>query len=112
SSTQLACARSAQAARSEISGPMPAGSPVVTARVGRAAVAMRLLVVAAELDVGAVAHLARPVLGRFLQLAVADHLARLVARALLRRIVALALEDLDQVEAERRLDHAAHLARL
>ena len=35
SSTQLTSCRRAQAARSEISGPMPAGSPTVTASAGR-----------------------------------------------------------------------------
>src|SRR5471032_2433510 len=76
SSTQLTSWRRAQAARMAISGPMPAGSPTVTAIAGRSAlrpvckVALTraplggLLVgggavFGAELDVGAVAHFAQ-----------------------------------------------------
>src|SRR6478609_2788889 len=100
----------AQAARSDISGPIPAGSPVVMAMAGRR-LSMRLLFLA-ELDVGAVAHLARPVFGRFLHLALADDIARHIALALLAGVIALALEYLDQVVAERRLDRLADFARL
>src|SRR5471032_2930720 len=124
SSTQLAWWRSAQAARMAISGPMPAGSPTVTASARRAGVpagldgdaltdglSSLLQIVGAVFDVGLVAHLALPRVGLLLDLAVADGVAGGVALALLGRVVALALEHLDQVVAEAGLDRLAELAR-
>src|SRR5450830_2126380 len=119
SSTQLTCSRKAHAARIAISGPMPAGSPVVMQIVGRCRAlpcVMALLgflqVFGAVLDVGTVAHFALEVLGRLDHLALAQRHACFVALLVLRLVLGLALDDLDQAVAEAGLDRAADLTRL
>src|SRR5471030_1233088 len=126
SSTQFTRWRSAQAARMAISGPMPAGSPTVTASARRAGgvpagldgdaltdgLSSLLQIVGAVFAVSLVAHLALPGVGLFLDLAVADGVAGGVALAFLGGVVALALEHFDQVVAEAGLDRLADLARL
>ena len=77
-------------------GRSPAGSPTVTRqrRTAAARASPCALLLLAELDVGAVAHLARPVFHRFLALALGEHLARRRAFLLLRGVLRLALDNL------------------
>ena len=77
---------------------MPAGSPEVTAMTARGS----QLLFEAVLDVGAVAHLAQPVLVGLVRLALAQGLARSSALAIRRDVLDAPLEHLDQVPAERR----------
>src|SRR5262249_53176338 len=66
----------------------------------------------AHLDVGAVAQLPQPFLVGLVGLALLEREARLHALALDRQPARAALDELDQVVAERRLDRLADLARL
>src|SRR5258708_27838195 len=84
------------------SGPMPAGSPAVSATSGV------LALVVAVLDEGAVARLAQPVLVRLVGLARADRLARRELLPVARQLVRTALGHLHQVPAEGRLHRLAH----
>src|SRR5258706_2059939 len=84
------------------SGPMPAGSPAVSATTAS------LALVVAVLDEGAVARLAQPILVRLVGLALADRVARGRLLALLGQLVGAALEDLHEVPSERRLHRLAH----
>src|SRR3954463_12382162 len=86
--------RSSNAQRS---GPMPAGSPAVSATSGASAL------VVAVLDEGKVAHLAKPILVGLVGLALADGLAGGDLLAILRQLVGAALQHLHQVPAERAL---------
>src|SRR5689334_7171045 len=88
------------------SGPMPAGSPAVSATRGESAL------VVAVLDEGAVARLAQPVLVRLVGLARADRGARGGALALLGELLGAPAEHLHEVPSERRLDRLAHLVLL
>src|SRR5450755_2311070 len=101
-STLQTTARNSQAALIAISGPMPAGSPVVSAIAGRTFTVSFL--VKPVFDIGPIAQLTQPILGRFIQLAFAYGLARNQALTLLRHVVGLAFQYLDQVEAERGFD--------
>src|SRR5436190_7757073 len=93
------------ARRAQSSGPMPAGSPEVSA--------MRsLALVKAQLDVGRIAQLAQPLLIGLVGLAVAQRVARLHALSLRGDVARAALERLDEVVAERRAHRLAHLADL
>src|SRR6478735_21807 len=92
-----------RASNAQRSGPMPAGSPAVSATSGSA-------LVVAVLDEGTVAHLAQPVLVRLVSLALADRLAHGHLLALLGELVRTALEYLHQVPAEGRLHGLAHFA--
>src|SRR4051812_36220432 len=98
-----------------MSGPIPAGSPEVTA-MGEAPSAtarpardpaLCSAVFKPVLDVGAVAQLAQPLLVGFVALALAPHLACLETLAFRRGVGGASLEDLDQVPAEGRLDRLA-----
>src|SRR5947207_1891568 len=95
-----------RARRVQISGPMPAGSPDVSATTGLP------LFVKPQLDVGLVAQLPQPFRVGLVRLAVADRLARLQAPALGREVARAPLEHLDQVVAERRAHRLAYLADL
>src|SRR4051812_15928110 len=86
------------------SGPMPAGSPAVSAASGRSAF------VVAVLNEGTVARLAQPVLVGLVGLALADRLARRDFLALVGYLVGAPLEHLYEVPSERRLDRLAHFA--
>src|SRR5207245_7136976 len=91
--------------RTHSSGPMPAGSPEVSAMTG-------LAFLKPQLDVGLVAQLAQPFLVGLVGLALAQRLARLHAAALRTEIARAALENLDQVIAERRAHRLAQFADL
>src|SRR4051812_2278601 len=91
-----------RASSAQRSGPMPAGSPAVSATTAS------LALVVAVLDEGAVARLPQPVLVRLVGLARADRLARGGLLAVVGQLVGAPLEHLDQVPAERRLDGLAH----
>src|SRR2546428_508260 len=93
------------ARRTHSSGPMPAGSPEVSAMTG-------LAFLKPQLDVGLVAQLAQPFLVGLVGLALAQRLARLHAAALGTEIARAALENLDQVVAEGRAHRLAHFADL
>src|SRR4051812_17526041 len=95
-----------RATRAQISGPIPAGSPEVSAMTGLA------LFVKPKLDVGGVAQLPQPFGVRLVRLAIADRLARLEALALGRDVARAALHHLDQVIAEGRAHGLADLADL
>src|SRR5712692_365651 len=92
-----------EARRTHSSGPMPAGSPEVSATSG-------LAFLKPQLDVGLVAQLAQPFLVGLVGLALAQRLTRLHAPALGTEIARAALENLDQVVAERRAHRLAHVA--
>src|SRR6185295_9541364 len=94
-----------RAMRAQISGPMPAGSPEVSATRG-------LLLLKPQLDVRLVAELSQPFRIRLLGLAVANRLSRLQALALNGCVARAPLEHLDEVVAERRADRLAHFAHL
>src|SRR5438105_15386732 len=83
------------ASRTHSSGPMPAGSPEVSAMTG-------LTFLKPQLDVGLVAQLPQPFLVGLVGLALAQRLARLLSAALGAEIARAALEDLDQVVADGR----------
>src|SRR5258706_9209550 len=89
-------ARSAQR-----SGPIPAGSPAVSATRGG------LALVVAVVDVGTVARLAQPVLVRLVGLARADRLPRRDPPAVVRQLVGAPAQHLHEVPSERRLDRRA-----
>src|SRR5438552_8342112 len=91
--------------RTHSSGPMPAGSPEVSAMTG-------LAFLKPQLDVGLVAQLAQPFLVGLVGLALAQRLARLHAAALGTEVARAALENLDQVVAEGRAHRPAHFADL
>src|SRR5438105_7768711 len=91
------------------SGPMPAGSPEVSAMTRRA---LLLPLVKSELDVRRVAQLPQPFLVALVGLALAQGLARLQAPALRAHVARAALEHLDKVVAERRTHGLADLADL
>src|SRR5437868_973749 len=93
------------ASMTQSSGPMPAGSPEVTA--------MRmLLLLEPQLDVGFVAQLPQPLLVGLVGLALAQRLPGLLPHPLRRHFGGAPLEHLDEVVTERRLDRLADLARL
>src|SRR5881396_2613328 len=94
-----------EARRTHSSGPMPAGSPEVSAMTG-------LALLKPQLDVGLVAQLAQPFLVGLVGLALAQRLARLHAAPLGTEIARAALENLDQVVAEGRAHRLAHFADL
>src|SRR6267142_1997991 len=95
----------ASATRTHSSGPMPAGSPEVSA--------MRCLAfLKPQLDVGLVAELPQPFLVGLVGLALAQRLAHLQPAAFGADVARAALEDLDQVVAERGAHRLAHLADL
>src|SRR5512135_3556889 len=100
------------------SGPIPAGSPAVSATSGAGSDtaegdrAARSAFVVAVLDEGAVALLAQPVLVGLVGLACADRLAGGGLLALLRGRLGAALDHLREVPSERRLERLAHLAGL
>src|SRR4051812_50056575 len=85
-----------RATRAQISGPIPAGSPEVSAMTGLA------LFVKPQLDVGGIAGLAQPLRVRLFSLALAGRLARLQAPSLRRKVTRAALGHLGQGIAERR----------
>src|ERR1043166_5579565 len=87
-----------RASSAQRSGPMPAGSPAVSAT------RLALALVVAVLDEGTVALLAQPVLVGLVGLALADRLARSDLLALVRELVGAAFDHLHEVPAERRLD--------
>src|ERR1041384_6546662 len=87
------------------SGPIPAGSPEVSAMTG-------LAFLKPQLDVGLVAHLAQPFLVGLVGLALAQRAARLQPAALRRHVARAPLQHLDQVEAERRANRLADFADL
>src|SRR3989442_12190241 len=93
------------ASRTHSSGPMPAGSPEVSAMTG-------LAFLKPQLDVGLVAQLAQPFLVGLVGLALAQRLARLHAAALGTEVARAALENLDQVVAEGRAHRLAHVVDL
>src|SRR5438105_8576344 len=95
-------AKRSRASSAHRSGPMPAGSPAVSA--------IRLAFVVPVLDERAVARLAQPVLVGLVGLARANRLARVGALALLGKLVGAPLDRLQEVPAERRLHRLAHLA--
>src|SRR5205085_11246662 len=84
------------------SGPMPAGSPAVSATTAS------LALVVAVLDERAVARLPQPVLERLVGLALADGVARRLLLAIVGELVGTPLEHLHQVPPERRLHRLAH----
>src|SRR3954469_23021806 len=91
-----------RASSAQRSGPIPAGSPAVSATSGSA-------LVVAVLDEGTVAHLAQPILVGLVGLALADRLADRDLLAVFRELVGPALEHLHQVPAEGRLHGLAYL---
>src|SRR5436190_1662297 len=93
------------ARRTHSSGPMPAGSPEVSAMSG-------LAFLKPQLDVGLVAQLPQPFRVGLVGLALAQRLARLQPAPFGAEIARAALEHLDQVVAERRADRLADLADL
>src|SRR4051812_6006813 len=95
-----------RATRAQISGPIPAGSPEVSAMTGLT------LLVKPKLDVGCVAQLPQPFGVRLVGLAIADRLACLQALPFRGDIARAPLEHLDQVVAEGRAHGLAHLADL
>src|SRR5437016_400835 len=104
SADDLCCER-----RTHSSGPMPAGSPEVSAMTGSL---RSLSFLKPQLDVGLVAQLAQPFLVGLVGLALAQRLARLHAAALRTEIARAPLENLDQVIAERRAHRLAQFADL
>src|SRR5689334_10306353 len=103
--TTSSAPRAARATRTQSSGPMPAGSPEVSAMNG-------LALVKPKLDVGLVAELAQPFLVSLVGLSVAQRCARLQAPALGRHVARAPLEHLDQVIAKGRTHGLADLADL
>src|SRR6266850_1236040 len=94
-----------EASRTHSSGPIPAGSPDVSA--------MRSLAfLKPQFDVGLVAELPQPLLVGLVGLALAQRLAHLQPAAFGADVARAALEDLDQVVAERGAHRLAHLADL
>src|SRR2546430_4928955 len=100
--TTRASSRSAQS-RTQSSGPIPAGSPEVSAMTG-------LSFVKPHFDVALVAQLAQPLLVGLVGLALAQHLPRLQPAALRVHLGRAPLEHLDEVIAERRSHRLADLA--
>src|SRR5512141_1569923 len=98
------------------SGPIPAGSPAVTARRGKFTASLTPGVPGsvdrADFDIGRIADLAHPVLEGFVGLAFADGLARQQLLAFLRDVLGAARQHLDQVPAEGCLNGIADLAGL
>src|SRR3954452_10313278 len=99
----ILAARDSRASFTQSSGPMPAGSPEVSAITGGLA-PIALAVFEAQLDVGLVAQLAQPLLVGLVGLALAQRLPRLHPYAVGAHVRRAPLEHLDEVVAERRLD--------
>src|SRR5687768_3674253 len=110
------------ASATQRSGPMPAGSPLVTAsrcssRVRGTPVAWacscfiravsRSALVGTQFNVGAIAKLSHPLLIRFIRFPRTQRLACGKSLAFLGHILVASLQHLDQVPAERRLDRRA-----
>src|SRR5258708_17179927 len=93
------CSRASSAHKS---GPMPAGSPAVSATTAS------LALVVAVLDERAVARLSQPVLERLVGLALADGLARGGLLAVLGQLVGAPLEHPHEMPSARGLDRLAH----
>src|SRR3979490_1577319 len=102
--TMCASSRSAQS-RTQSSGPIPAGSPEVSAMTG-------LFFVKPYFDVTLVAQLAQPLLVGLVGLALAQHLPRLQHAALRVHLGRAPLEHLEEVIAERLSHRLADLALL
>src|SRR5689334_14275303 len=97
--------RTARAARTHSSGPMPAGSPEVSAMTG-------LALVKPQLDVSLVAQLPQPFLVGLVGLALAQRRACLQPPAFGGHVARAPLEHLDQVVAKGRAHRLAHFADL
>src|SRR5471032_2026644 len=98
--------KSCAASLTQSSGPMPAGSPLVTAMVGSMALQefeFRLPVFQVVFDISLVALLAQPFLICLVRFTRAQGLARLLALAVGRFAFFPALQHFDQVQAERGL---------
>src|SRR5258706_15895237 len=91
-----------EARRTHSSGPMPAGSPEVSAMRG-------LALVKPQLDVRLIAQLAQPLLVGLVGLAIAQRVARLRAPPFRGDVARAALEHLNEVVAEGRAHRLAHL---
>src|SRR5258708_6371545 len=97
--------KASRAISAQRSGPMPAGSPAVSATSGA------LALVVAVLDEGPVARLAQPVLVGLVGLARANRLLRRDSLAVVGELLRAALDHLHEVPSEGRLHRLAHLAR-
>src|SRR5512137_2143624 len=117
--TTMSAGSSRPAIARQMSGPMPAGSPEVTATTARAGItaprapaAPRSPLLDPVLDVGAVAQLAQPLFVRLVGAAVAEHLARLGTLAVQRDVGVAPLGDFDDVKAEGRTHRLGQFADL
>src|SRR5687768_11600292 len=109
--TTMRAGRRLRASCTHSSGPMPAGSPAVTAISGVLSVECLMLsaLVEAVFDESQIAPLAHPLLVGLVGLARAQGAARLQPQSLLRHVLVAPFQHLDQVPSERCLHGAADL---